>query len=115
MEFEVNVRCRKSDHHLVKEVRYFGNKDVPIELNLDEGRYLPEFEEKEGPESCMGGVVMHTKKARIVCSNTLDSRLALVYQEAIPDIRANLFNFVKNTPATINKANENVAETKPHH
>lgn len=88
MEFEVNVRCRKSDHDLVKEVitkakeeykalmkkevKYFANKEVPIEVHLDEGRFLPEFDEKEGPESCMGGVVMHTKKGRIVCSNTLD-------------------------------------------
>ena len=39
----------------------------------------------------MGGIVLHTRKGRIVCSNTIDERLQLVYQEAIPDIRAMLF------------------------
>jgi hypothetical protein len=39
----------------------------------------------------MGGIVLHTRKGRIVCSNTIDERLQLVYQEAIPEIRAMLF------------------------
>ena len=39
---------------------------------------------------------MHAKRGRIVCSNTLDERLSLVYHEAIPDIREKLFPcFVK--------------------
>ena len=39
----------------------------------------------------MGGFMCHAKKGRIVCSNTLDDRLQLCYQEAIPDIRRLLF------------------------
>jgi len=127
----VNVRCRKSDHALVKEVinkakdeykalmkkevKHFANREVPIEIHLDEGRYLPEFDEKDGADSCLGGVVMHAKKGRIVCSNTLDSRLQLVYQEAIPQIRSNLFNFQKNTPATQHRADDEAAAAKHHH
>jgi hypothetical protein len=39
----------------------------------------------------MGGLLTHARKGRIVCSNTLDERLALCYQEAIPDVRRILF------------------------
>jgi len=39
----------------------------------------------------MGGFLMHARKGRIVCSITLDDRLALCYQEAIPDVRRILF------------------------
>ena len=39
----------------------------------------------------MGGILMHSRRGRIVCSNTLDERLQLVYGEAIPEIREKLF------------------------
>lgn len=133
MEAEVHVRCRKSDYALCKEVcdqaaeeykrlmkkevNYFHNREVPITLILDDNRWLPEFDDKEGAvDSCMGGLVLHAKKGRIVCSNTLDSRLQLVYQEAIPEIRANLFtSIVKNTPHEHNLKNGVAEEKKPHH
>lgn len=34
---------------------------------------------------------MYAKKNRIVCSQTLDDRLAMTYQQAIPMMRAQLF------------------------
>lgn len=95
MEPEVNVRCRKSDLESVKkvadaavdeykklmkkEVKIFKDREVPCKLVIDENKFLPEFKEDEGVESCMGGIVLHTRKGRIVCSNTLDDRLQLVY------------------------------------
>jgi V-type H+-transporting ATPase subunit E len=105
MEAEVNVRCRKSDLPTVKkvvekaseeykalmkaEVKGLKNKEIPLKINIDEHRFLPEFLEKSvnPAESCMGGVVMHAKLGRIVCSNTLDERLILLQQDAIPQIR----------------------------
>ena len=109
MEPEVNIRCRKSDAAIVErvleeaageyqkllkaEVKAYKNKDVPINLILDHKRYLPEFNEASDlpTESCMGGILMHARRGRIVCSNTLDERLQLVYGEAIPEIREKLF------------------------
>jgi V-type H+-transporting ATPase subunit E len=107
MEPEVNIRVRKVDHDMTKqvvepaveeykklmkkEVKVFANREVPIKVNLDADRYLPEYDETEGAESCMGGIVLHCRKGRIVCSNTLDDRLQLVYQEAIPEVRKILF------------------------
>jgi vacuolar-type H+-ATPase subunit E/Vma4 len=94
MEAEVNIKCRKSDLEAVKkvvdpaiveykalmkrEVKALKDRDIPCKINIDE-KYLPEFHDEEGAESCLGGVILHCKKARIVCSNTLDDRLQLVY------------------------------------
>jgi vacuolar-type H+-ATPase subunit E/Vma4 len=93
MEPEVNIRCRKSDvatverilgeaaedyKKLIKaEVKGFKNKEVPLNLILDQNKFLPEFNEKSelATESCMGGIILHARRGRIVCSNTLDERL----------------------------------------
>jgi vacuolar-type H+-ATPase subunit E/Vma4 len=62
-----------------KEVQIFKDRDVPLKLTLDTDRFLPEYDDNEGAESCLGGVILHAKKGKIVCSNTLDDRLSLVY------------------------------------
>ncbi len=107
MEGEVHIRCRKSDLNMIleaagpateeykkllkAEVKLFRDRDVPLRLIIDQDKFLPEYDDTEGAESCMGGIVLHAKKGRIVCSNTIDERLQLVYQEAIPQIRTTLF------------------------
>ena len=109
----MNIRCRKSDHDVVKrildeaateykkliksEVKAYRDKEIQLNLILDEGKYLPEFNEhsESTTDSCMGGIIMHAKRGRIVCSNTLDERLQLVYGEAIPEIREQLFPCLK--------------------
>ena len=91
MEGEVHIRCRKSDFEIIKsvagdatkeykhlmktEVKLFKDKDVPLKLIIDQDKFLPEFDATEGAESCMGGVLLHARKGRIVCSNTIDERL----------------------------------------
>lgn len=90
-----------------REVKIFENIDVPLKLKVDTDKFLPEFDDTEGAESCMGGVVLHTRRGRIVCSNTIDERLQLVYQEAIPEIRRILFpSFAKkpeSKPVSVNQ------------
>ena len=34
---------------------------------------------------------MYCKKNRITCSQTIDDRIAMTYQQAIPEIRSELF------------------------
>jgi vacuolar-type H+-ATPase subunit E/Vma4 len=91
MEAEVHIRCRKSDFELIlevaaaaseeykkllkQEVRLFRDRDVPLKLIVDKDRFLPEYDPTEGAESCMGGILLHAKKGRIVCANTIDERL----------------------------------------
>ncbi len=80
-----------------REVKAFKTREVPCKVTIDKAKYLPEYDENEATESCMGGLVLHCRKGRIVCSNTLDERLQLCYQEAIPDVRRLLFpSFTSN-------------------
>lgn len=44
---------------------------------------------EEGGEC--GGVILYTKNRRIVCANTLKSRLELCFEELLPHIRRLLF------------------------
>ena len=112
MEAEVTVQCRKSDLETLKsqiepavkeykaimqrEVEAFKGKDIPCKVIIDEKKALPEYSDKEGVESCIGGIVLHCRRGRIVCSNTLDERLQLCYQEAVPDIGRMLFPSIQN-------------------
>jgi len=128
MEGEVHIRCRKSDLELVKsvsaqateeykqmlkkEVKLFKDKDVPLKLVIEDHKFLHEYEETEGAESCMGGIMLHARKGRIVCSNTIDERLQLVYQEAIPEIRTLLFPSFRRK--TAEERHAEAAEADPH-
>jgi vacuolar-type H+-ATPase subunit E/Vma4 len=94
MEPELTIKCRKSDLEIVKsvshkaveeykalmkkEVKHFHNKEVPINLIIEDKRFLSEYTPNSN-DSCMGGVVLHARRGRIVCANTLDDRLQLVY------------------------------------
>ena len=110
MEADVTIQCRKSDVSLVKsilqesadlyksimksEVKMLQGTEPPCTLIIDETNWLPEYTEQEGGKqgsSCVGGVRLHARGGRIVCSNTLDERLDLCFQEAIPQIRKLLF------------------------
>lgn len=52
----------------------------------------------EGSLSCVicstGGVVVTSANGLIVCSNTLDERLRIAYNQTLPDIRTALFGAV---------------------
>lgn len=117
MEGEVHIRCRKADLQIVqevyeqageeykqmmkKEVKLFKDRDIPLRIIVESQKFLPDYDETEGAESCMGGIMLHARKGRIVCANTIDERLSLVYQEAIPDIRRLLFpSFIKKVEKT---------------
>ena len=91
-----------------KEVKVFKDRDVPCKVELDKTKHLPVYNEQEGVESCMGGFISHARKGRIVCSNTLDDRLQLCYQEAIPDIRRLLFPSFKKKVETAIPTDANV-------
>ena len=103
MESKVRVMCRQSDEDLVRDVlddataeykRLMAENVValkgnepPCEIEIDPKKYLPEYNPDNPTNSCSGGVKLHARKGRIVCSNTIDDRLELVYQEATPEIR----------------------------
>jgi V-type H+-transporting ATPase subunit E len=75
-----------------------GKSDIPCEVLVDTKNYLPEFNAEDPNHSCLGGFILFCKKNRIVCSQTLDDRMSLVYGQAIPDIRSTLFPSLVKPP-----------------
>lgn len=121
IEPKITLRCRQSDVSILSSVlddaiaeykssmldqvqALAGKDDIPCVLTIDEERFLPEFNESDPTNSCLGGFVMYARKNRIVCSQTLDDRLAMTFQQSIPMMRASLFpSLAKNKAAAKEK------------
>lgn len=88
-ENHVTIRVRQVDLPLVESLldsvqnayKQITKKDVTIKVDQD--NFLPS-------DSC-GGVDLFAAKGRIKVSNTLETRLELIAQQLIPDIRSALF------------------------
>ena len=59
-----------------------------VKVNADPKKMLPDHK-------CCGGVMLTACHGRIVCDNTLDARVALVYDELLPTIREQLWDAAK--------------------
>ncbi|XP_050376877.1 V-type proton ATPase subunit E-like [Argentina anserina] len=99
----VLLRCRKDDLHLVESVleaaaqEYAKKRDVHApEIIVDHTVYLPPAPTHYNPHvnSCSGGVVLASRDGKIVCENTLDARLDVVFRKKLPEIRRRLFGQV---------------------
>eukprot|EP00252_Welwitschia_mirabilis_P023162 TRINITY_DN648_c0_g1_i1.p1 TRINITY_DN648_c0_g1~~TRINITY_DN648_c0_g1_i1.p1 ORF type:complete len:229 (-),score=67.47 TRINITY_DN648_c0_g1_i1:173-859(-) len=95
----VHLRCREADVTIVESVldgareEYAVKADVqPPHVHVD-NQYLPPAPSGDdvGP-SCSGGIVLASKDGKIVCENTLDSRLDVVFRQKLPEIRKLLFS-----------------------
>lgn len=88
-ETHVTVRVRKVDLPLVESLiddvqkvyKEATLKDVTVKIDQD--NFLP-------ADSC-GGVDLYAARGRIKVSNTLETRLELIAQQLIPEIRGSLF------------------------
>ena len=108
MEAKLFIRCRASDVDLIKQVmpgaikkyrelivkevkRFEGMNpdDIPCDIEIDK-THLESVEDNEA-NGIIGGFKMYAKKGRIVCSQTIDDRIDLCFQAAIPAIRHMLF------------------------
>lgn len=108
MEAQLFVRCRECDVSLleeitttavekyreliVKEVKRFEGMspdEIPCKIIIDK-TYLDNVEENES-NGIIGGFKLYARKGRIVCSQTIDDRIDLCFQAAIPAIRHMLF------------------------
>ncbi|EFN82559.1 V-type proton ATPase subunit E [Harpegnathos saltator] len=93
-EPHVTLRVRQADVHIVQSLlesvqqqyKYMTKKDVTLKIDPD--NFLPS-------ESC-GGVDLLASKGRIKVSNTLETRLELIAQQLIPEIRCALFGRNEN-------------------
>ncbi|XP_051237550.1 V-type proton ATPase subunit E 1a [Dicentrarchus labrax] len=98
LEPKVTVRCRQQD---VEMVQAAVNTNIPIYkeavksnivVTIDQKRFLPS-------EIC-GGVEVYNDNGKIKVSNTLESRIELIAQQMMPEIRANLFGANPNRKFT---------------
>ena len=119
IEPTVTLRVRESDKDMIEGViedaiaeykelmlgqvkALEGKDDIPCKVLIDENNFLPEWNEEDITNSCLGGFVMYCRKNRIVCSQTLDDRVELVYQQAIPAIRNLLFPSLRKEKKGVN-------------
>ncbi|KAL9186384.1 hypothetical protein ACHAXT_005622 [Thalassiosira profunda] len=96
-EMEVVVYCRKEDVATVTKVVPAAVKEYVDIMQKESGIKLqPKVvvngdRSKDLPESSNGGVKLTALNGKIVCDNTMSSRLSLVYLELMPSIREILF------------------------
>lgn len=89
MEKEVKVICRRQDLQLVQAaaaqaaIRYQQDLRQAVDIKVDTNEFLP--------ADCTGGIVMSAVDGKIRLTNTLESRLELLSQEMLPEIRNMLF------------------------
>eukprot|EP00256_Glycine_max_P069554 XP_025984149.1 uncharacterized LOC100500452 isoform X1 [Glycine max] len=93
-EPSVLLRCRKDDLHLVEHVldssaqEYAEKANVdPPEIIVDNQVYLPPGPSHHNSHDlyCSGGVVLASRDGKIVCENTLDARLDVVFRKKLPE------------------------------
>ncbi|EZG43831.1 putative vacuolar ATP synthase subunit E [Gregarina niphandrodes] len=109
MEPHVLVRIRKQDENVVTNdilkaaqqkysaiLENAGIKGQTVKAELDKEFYLPpapasNADDASAAASCTGGVVVTSADRKIKCDNTFDSRLQLVVQQKLPEIRKVLY------------------------
>jgi V-type H+-transporting ATPase subunit E len=97
----VLLRCRKEDHHHVESVLHSAKNEYASKANVhepeiivDHSVYLPPAPSDDDDAHghfCSGGVVLASRDGKIVCENTLDARLEVVFRKKLPEIRKLLF------------------------
>lgn len=116
MEGTIYIRCREADKSMIESitndavkqyremivsqvVRFKGKnaEDIPCNIIFDT-KYLESIEDNENT-GCLGGFKLFAKKGRIVCSQTIDDRIDLCFQAAIPAIRYMLFPSMRSANA----------------
>lgn len=91
LEPEVTIRCKQQDLELVRKAwplavedyRNATKKKKDVKITLDGENFLP--------NDISGGVELMAQNNKIVVENTLESRLDLISQQMVPELRVTLF------------------------
>lgn len=89
LESHVLIRCRQNDLALVEEVTsaavatYKEKTGKDVQVKVDQESFLS--------ANICGGVELQAQKGRIKVSNTLETRLDMLAQQMLPEIRNSLF------------------------
>mmetsp|Transcript_9058 Transcript_9058/g.12450 ORF Transcript_9058/g.12450 Transcript_9058/m.12450 type:complete len:240 (+) Transcript_9058:110-829(+) len=98
-EPKVSIICREEDVRIVKGLlsavvaEYKKQTSLATDVEVDSETFLPPSPAKAGKDgvSCSGGIILSTNEGRIICSNTLDARLQMAYEQNLPLIRNTVF------------------------
>lgn len=89
MESEVTIRCRHQDMRLVQACvdsalkEYQNLTKQKCKVAIDKENFLP--------SDICGGIDAYSQRGKIKVSNTLESRLEMISQQLLPEIRVALF------------------------
>lgn len=89
MEPVITIKVRQQDEAIVSGIlascaaQYKEKIGKDVQLKIDKDNYLP-------ANTC-GGIELQAQRDRIKISNTLESRLDLIAQQLLPEIRCALF------------------------
>lgn len=89
LEKEANVYCRQQDLALVSEQAKLAEKEYAEKTGLK--CKITVQQKSHLPADSFGGVVITAFEDRIKVFNTLEQRMALVYEQQLPLIRGMLF------------------------
>jgi len=99
-ETKLQIVCRRQDIGLVKDAlpgaisEYTSKTSRQTEVSINSVDFLPPGPEEASNNTgdiCSGGVILSTLDGRIICANTLDARLSMVFDQKLPEIRTILF------------------------
>jgi len=126
-ETRVTLQCRQSDMSIVKSqvqpaiqlyqefMRTATGITPTCQIDLDQSEFLPAAPAQgELRLSCLGGVVLTAREGKIVCRNTLDSRLDLCFDALIPQIRGLLFGVREIKPSVPSEIDAQTEKIKVH-
>mmetsp|Transcript_9699 Transcript_9699/g.15917 ORF Transcript_9699/g.15917 Transcript_9699/m.15917 type:complete len:232 (-) Transcript_9699:37-732(-) len=104
-EPKVDVIVRECDLEIAKKVKTSAEQkysqiikdqtgqSATVSLTLNpNGKCLPPASDGSGKKSCAGGLKLLASRGRIICDNTLDSRMAVSFDDLMPYIRSTLFS-----------------------
>ena len=116
MESKIVVSCREQDVSLIEQVKdeainEYRNMmvsqvqalkgksadEIPCEVTINTDKYLPSADDDE-KNGFIGGFFMQAKKGRITLKQTLDDRVMLIQEQAVPTIRHMLFPSLHKKP-----------------
>jgi len=103
MEPKVRIQCRKEDVSIVQAqlaggVALFQATSAAasgitpaVEVTVDTNEFLPPAPTSTPGPACTGGILLSAKEGQLLCRNTLDHRLDIVFDQLKPTIRGLLW------------------------
>merc|ERR1711907_282028 len=87
---EVKVMCRAADK--AKVMSAIGKVGSGVKINLDDTDLTTDNSVTNVDSQCIGGVLVSSMDGKVVVSQTLNARLQIAYDTALPVVKPVLFN-----------------------